>query len=188
MRKCAIIIDNRDTPQIRETIDQHVAYLPDFDLKWYKDYDIKTPYDYNHILTDYSFWASLEYDKVLIFQHDSMILRELDEDFYNYSYIGAPWRKEAPWARKDRAGGNGGISLRDVKEHVKLLSHTHYNSGMGNEDVFFTHNLPNVAPYEVCARFGVETEYKLGTCTYHAIEKHLTGEECFQIKKQYEKD
>jgi hypothetical protein len=161
-------------------------YLPDWDLKHISDRPIKRGSDYNRILTDYQFWADLEYDKVLLFQHDSMILRSLDESMLNYSYVGAPWKANVPWARKDRAGGNGGISIRDVHEHRKLLSHTRYNESRdGNEDVFFTHNLPNVAPYEICSKFGVETEYKLGTCTYHAIEKHLTGDQCYQIKTQY---
>ena len=187
MRKCAIIIDDIRSRELDATIDKHMAFLPGWDLKHINSESITNGHDYNKILTDYQFWAGLPYDKVLIFQHDSMILRPLDEEFLDYSYVGAPWKADAPWARKDRSGGNGGISIRDVKDHIKLLSTRHYNpSRDGNEDVFFTHNLPNVAPYEICSKFGVETEFKLGTFSYHAIEKYLTGDECYQIKTQYQ--
>ncbi|MFY0653309.1 MAG: hypothetical protein JXQ96_14800 [Cyclobacteriaceae bacterium] len=185
MRKCAVIIDNRDTVDLRETIKLHKVFLPDWDLKHYSNYHINNGNDYNKILTDYQFWANLDYDKVLIFQHDSMLLKEIPENMLNYSYVGAPWFKSAPWAREDRSGGNGGLSIRDVNAHKLYLSKNRYDSRFGNEDVFFTHNLPNVAPYEVCSKFSVETEFKLGTVGYHAIDKHLTPNECKQIKTQY---
>lgn len=184
---CAIIIDNRPSKELDNIIDAHMEHLEGWDLKYYKDFAIFNAEDYNRILTDYQFWVlHQEYEKVLIFQHDSMILRPFDKEMFNYSYVGAPWMADAPWARADRAGGNGGISLRDVKEHIKLLSIKHWTPREGNEDVWFTKNLPNVAPYEICSKFGVETEFKLGTCTYHAIDKHLTKKECSQIRKQYE--
>jgi hypothetical protein len=184
---CAIIIDNRPSKELDLIIDKHMSFLDGWDLKHYKDFIVNTADDYNKILTDYQFWVMHQkYDKVLIFQHDSMILRPFDKEMYKYSYVGAPWKADAPWARPDRAGGNGGISIRDVNDHIKLLSVKHYSSREGNEDVFFTHNLPDVAPYEICGKFGVETEFKLGTCTYHAIDKHLTPEQCNQIKTQYE--
>ena len=78
-------------------------------LKHFSHYHINDGNDYNKILTDYQFWANLDYDKVLIFQHDSMLLKEIPENMLNYSYVGAPWFDGAPWAREDRAGGNGGI-------------------------------------------------------------------------------
>jgi hypothetical protein len=164
-----------------------MSFLPDWDMKHFSHYKISNGSDYNRILTHREFWDSLPYDKVLIFQHDSMILRPLEKEFMDYSYVGAPWKADANWNTTDRRGGNGGISLRDVKEHVKLLSTMSYNESKdGNEDVWYSHNLPNVAPYEICVKFGVETEFKLDTCTYHAIESHLTPDQCNQIKNQYE--
>ena len=185
MRKGAVIIDNRPSNQLSKVIDDHMKFLPDWELKYISDIPIRTAQDYNEILTDVKFWESLPYDKVLIFQHDSMILRPFDDYFLEYSYIGAPWKKNAPWNTLDRRGGNGGISLRDVKAHIELLKKVKYHSSMGNEDVFFSHKLDNVAPYEVCSKFGVETEYNLGTFSYHAIDKHLTGDQCYKIKTQY---
>ena len=185
MKKCAVIIDNRKSINLEETIKLHMAFLPDWDLKHFSHYHINDGNDYNLILTDYQFWANLDYDKVLIFQHDSMLLKEIPENMLNYSYVGAPWKASAPWAREDRSGGNGGLSIRDVNAHKMLLSTRHWNNKEGNEDVFFSHHLKNVAPYEVCSKFSVETEFKLGTVGYHAIDKYLSEDECKQIKTQY---
>ena len=183
---CAVIIDNRPSKELDKVIDKHMDFLPGWDLKKFHDYKIDNGNDYNLILTDYQFWANLNYDKVLIFQHDSMLLRGLDENMLDYSYIGAPWKASAPWARVDRAGGNGGLSIRDVNAHRTFLRRNHYDARFGNEDVWFTHNLENVAPYEICSKFSVETEFKLGTVGYHQIEAHLKLDECNQIKTQYE--
>jgi hypothetical protein len=187
MSKVAIIIDNRPSKELNDTIDSHMKFLPGWDLLNFNRYDIKNGEDYNKILTSYKFWANLKYDVALVFQHDSMLLKEIPESMLKYDYVGAPWFDGAPWARKDRAGGNGGLSLRSVNAHRMLLSHTHWNNRYGNEDVFFSNKLHNVAPFNVCSKFSVETEFKLGTVGYHAIDKHLTKDECEKIKNQYER-
>jgi hypothetical protein len=189
MKYCAVIIDNRPSKELDVIIQKHMDYLPGWDLKHFSDFIINNGHDYNNILTDRKFWLLLHdegYEKVLIFQHDSEILREGIEDFLDYSYVGSPWLSNAPWARADRAGGNGGISIRDVKDHLLLLDNHTYDARYGNEDVWYTHNLPNVAPYEICSKFGVETEFKLGAMCTHAINKHLTPDQCKQIRTQYE--
>ena len=90
MKKCAIIIDNRPSHELNTVISKHMEYLKGWDLKHISDVKINNANDYNRILTDYTFWADLDYDKVLIFQHDSLLLREGIEDFLQYDYIGAP--------------------------------------------------------------------------------------------------
>ena len=186
MDKCAIIIDNRPSKQLDEIIDRHMDFLPGWDLRKIDNIPISSGHDYNRLLTNPSFWSVLPYDKVLIFQHDSMILKEIPEEFLEYDFVGAPWKSDAPWNTPDRRGGNGGISIRDVEAHKLLLSNYPFQPINGNEDVWYSHNLKNVAPYEICSKFGVETEFKLGTCTYHAIQKHLTNDQCNQIITQYE--
>ncbi len=189
MKNCAVIVDNRPSKQLQNTINAHMDFLEGWDLKHFDDFKIESTNDYSQILKDYKFWLPLlDYDKVLIFQHDSMILRPIEKEMFNYSYVGSPWKSDAKHARQDRAGGNGGIRIRDVKEHIKLIK-KYDDSGLAKywmEDVFFSHNLPNVAPYEICSKFGVETEFKLGTCTYHAIDKCLSSDECHQIRSQYQ--
>ena len=183
--KKAVIVDNRDNGYVRSVIDEHMKYLPGWDLEWIKDVPIQNGHDYNRYLTSFEFWNRFSEDKILIFQHDSRLLKEIPDEFFEYSYVGAPWKQDAPWSRYDRAGGNGGISIRGVKAHKWILTNHWWNSSKGNEDVFYVHRLENVAPYEVCKRFSVETEFQLGTCAWHAIDKHLSLSECIKIKTQY---
>lgn len=186
MKKCAVIIDSRPSKKLDIIIAQHMKHLEGWDLIKIHDVDIKSGHDYNAILTSILFWKSLPYDKVLIFQHDSMMLKPIPDYMLDYDFVGAPWKANAPWNTPDRRGGNGGISIRDVQAHIKFLENNTYNPSKANEDVWYSHNLPNVAPYEVCVKFGVETEFKLGTCTYHQIDSHLTVDQCNQIRTQYE--
>jgi len=181
---CAVIVDNRPVP--KSVIDNHMDHLPGWDLMDISDVEIKNGADYNDIMTNSYFWITLKkYEKVLIFQHDSGILREGIDEFLDYDFVGSPWLESAPWARKDRAGGNGGISIRDVGATLELLNREKYNARYGNEDVWYVHNLGNVAPYEVCVKFGVETEYQLGTFCWHQIDNYLTKEQCNEIRNQY---
>ncbi len=186
MDKCAIIIDNRPSKELDVVIQKHMDHLPGWDMNHIKDVNIRSADDYNRMLTDHLFWDNLDYDKVLIFQHDSMMLKEIPNEMLEFDYVGAPWKADAPWNTPDRRGGNGGISIRDVKSHITLTANQRWTTSKGNEDVWYSHNLPKVAPYEICSKFGVETEFKLDTCTYHAIDKHLTMGECQQIKTQYD--
>ncbi|MDX2001690.1 MAG: hypothetical protein SFW35_04630 [Chitinophagales bacterium] len=54
-----------------------------------------------------------------------------------------------------------------------------------NEDVFFSRYVEKVAPKEVNQRFSCETEFRLGTFGYHAIDEWLSEEECQRIRTQY---
>jgi hypothetical protein len=183
---CAVIVDNRNI-DLTVVIYNHMKYLDGWELSYIKNFSG----DYNHFLTSTLFWNQFQsYERILIFQHDSMILREGVDEFYEWDYVGAPWKANAPWARPDRKGGNGGLSLRNPKKSLNLLLKLPYKSSYGNEDVYFSKYLDQVdgvvAPYEVCKRFSVETEYQLGTFGYHAIEKHLSTVEVEQIKNQYD--
>lgn len=187
MKKAAIIIENRNIKGLDKIIENHMKFLPGWELIQLKKVCIKSRNDYNRLLTNYLFWAEFaEFKKVLIFQHDSEIFKPLDKEFLNYSYVGAPWFKGAKWETKDRRGGNGGLSIRDVESHYKLTKTLYFDANKYiNEDIYFSRNLPDVAPYEVCKKFSVETEFCLGTFGAHAIDKHLTKEQCEQIRNQY---
>ena len=169
----AVFIDNLHDPLKAHR--KHMPFLDGWEFVHINPPFIKSAQDYNNFLTSLTLWKSFKCEWVLIIQHDSGILRKGIEEFLDldHDYYGAPWGKNAPWARKDRAGGNGGISLRKVEPHIRLLEKKKYFPKDGNEDVFFTHNLPNVAPYEVCKRFSVETQFELGTFAYHAIDKYF---------------
>lgn len=202
--KGAVIIETRDIPNLYDIIvDKHMKFLPkDWGLTIFHSnanaHQVKNinankiniqvnnlPTDnYNVILTSDWFWRSLLYDKVLIFQSDSELLREGIEEFLEWDYIGSPWKFQ-------QHGGNGGLSLRNRQIMLDCIEKQPYK-GMsihGNEDVYFS-NLINkttgkIAPLQECYKFACESIFKLGTVGYHAIDKHLTSAECEQIKTQY---
>jgi len=185
MKKAAVIIENRNIKGLDKIIDNHMSFLPDFELIHIKESCINSRQGYNELMTGLNLWTLLlnkSVDKVLIFQHDSEIFKPLDNEFLNYDYVGAPWKIEAPWAVKNRQGGNGGLSIRDVKAHYELTRNFDFNKKYINEDIYFSHLLPNVAPYEVCKKFSVETEFQLNTFGAHAIDRYLTKEQCKQIR------
>jgi hypothetical protein len=137
---------------------------------------------YNSLITDPLFWNQLvRFERVLVFQNDSMILRDGIDEFLEYNYVGAPWKFQ-------HKGGNGGFSLRNPKAMLKLCKEKPYSERFGYEDVYFSNHIENVAPRNVCEKFSVETIFKLGTFAYHAIDNWLTKSECEQIRHQYESD
>ena len=186
----AVIIDNRMSSQeLDACIDRHMPCLPNWQLIVKRPLHLRTGHDYNRIMTSVPFWREMcNYERVLIFQHDSGLLREGIDEFLQWDYVGAPWRVDMNWARADRKGGNGGLSLRNPKKALNLIERRSYDARYGNEDVFFVHHLEEVgakvAPYEVCTRFSVESEFQLDTFGYHAIDQHLSEGECDTIRNQ----
>jgi len=143
--------------------------------------------DYNHILKDKSFWDSIEYEYVLIFQHDSFVLRSGIEDFYGYDYIGAPWF----WAYGDykdkrykdlkdfKNGGNGGFSLRRTQAMIDII-----NSNPPDyeyEDMYFSNALKNDIPLDIKKSFAVESIYSPNPLGVHQIHKYLKEEEIIKL-------
>jgi hypothetical protein len=206
--KTALIVDNRICNELKISIEKHMNFLRGWKLLHIVNKKINTFEDYQFLFLNHNFWESLRLKKVLVFQKDSEILRFGVEDFWSmpYSFIGAPWTKDAPWSTSDRRGGNGGISIRDVDQHVEVLRKNPIEEIMSrykeslirrglkkpigkglSEDVWLSHNLENVATYDVSKKFSVESDFKLGTVCAHAIDRHLTKKECLLIRSQYKK-
>lgn len=202
----AAIVETRINYRLPAIIEQHMRFLPEgteiyifthqsaveFYLKNVrKDAEIRlivnninSLNDYNRLMTSDYFWNLLPNGHCLIFQHDSMMLRSGIEEFFDYDYVGAPWKFQ-------EHGGNGGLSLRRVEVMRQITNELKWNPAMGYEDVFFSNILKdyaigNLAPREVCKKFSCETIFELGTLGMHAIEKYLTTEQVKQIKTQYD--
>lgn len=133
--------------------------------------------DYNKLLTSTSFYDNFLSKFVLIFQTDSIIRRKIDDDFFQYDYVGAPWKENC-----EVCVGNGGFSLRNV-DTMKFISKNCINT-YGNEDVFFSNevykkgfSLPDV---KTAARFSSELTLHPDPCGFHAINK-------FHNRKEVEK-
>jgi hypothetical protein len=203
--KAAVIVETRLLPNLVSIIDQHMRYLdPTWKLIIYGTDENKQTLinhfpnadfyslgqtsaysipQYNALLTSKEFWQSIPYEKILIFQSDSMLLREGIEQFLEYDYCGAPWK----WQLH---GGNGGLSIRTKSIMLEIIKQWRFDKATcGNEDVYFSNRIESaggrLAPREVCEKFACEAIFKLGTLGYHAIEKWLTAEQCNQIKSQY---
>lgn len=135
---------------------------------------------YNALLKSSMFWRSLPYEKVLIFQADSKLLRTGIEEFMEYDYIGAP---------RPTQGANGGLSLRSV-EVMKYICEKGDPPMLGNEDLAFAaamrrHGVGKQAGRDVCTKFSVESIFALGSLGVHNIEKWLSPHQCDAILTQY---
>lgn len=123
-------------------------------------------------------------DFVLIVQFDGLVLcpASWSDIFYEYDYIGAPWRRDMLEIKptnftEDHLVGNGGFSLRSKKlcEFIKNNSSDYIDKDQKilNEDVyicqkkrnFLIKNGFNFAPYKIAKQFSVENyfyDYQLG--------------------------
>jgi len=198
---CAVIVETRDI-DMEYVINKHIPFLPNDttyflftspELKEkYSQYNfnvVETKFEdnsvhcYNMLLTDPSFWSHfLDFDKTLIFQNDSGLLKKGIENFYEYDYIGAPWA-EYPYV------GNGGLSLRNPRIMKEILEKFHWKFDKG-EDVFFSecmleNKIGKLAPVEEAKKFSVETIFELNTLGYHKPWYYLQSIQWQQIKDQY---
>jgi len=185
MKYCAIIVDDR-VNVANNAIKRHRKFIP----KSWEIFHIMPPYeggiyslksakDYNSVLTNPSFWRGCNYDRVLIFQHDSGLLREGIEDFLQWDFIGAPI-KNIPDCM------NGGLSLRNPKVMYDIcVNHPYQGMAIdGNEDIYFCKHIEYKPTKEIAQSFSVETEFALGSLGYHAIDKYLSKQQVNQILNQ----
>ncbi len=174
------LIENH--PLSTKTAIAHAPFLPD-DAILYEEPRLNSIHEYNKHLTSLDFWNQFEEENVLIIQHDSAILRNGIEDYYQYDYIGAPIK----WI--DFPAMNGGFSLRRKSAMINVIKNYHYN-GLENEDMYFCNGLKqlngNLPTFDVAKSFSCETIFNLGSLGYHAIDKYLTSQQINQIKTQYE--
>lgn len=92
---------------------------------------LKTPEFYENF-TDWS--------HVLIYQTDALLLRKIDEIYFTYDYIGAPWISSNQWCKYN--AGNGGFSLRNISSCISACEQNRCKNFItevhrGNEDGFF---------------------------------------------------
>jgi hypothetical protein len=179
----ALIIDNR--PVDKNVFHRHCKFLPeDCPIIHLNKEPINSAHDYNLLMTSLRLWQKLPFEKVLIFQHDSGLLKEGIEQFLEYDFIGAPiYNMEFPRM-------NGGLSLRSRDAMVKIIKDHPYDARIhGNEDIYFCDFLEKdgfkLPTKDVAASFSVETLFSLGSLGWHAIDKYQTPEHCKLILNQY---
>ena len=132
-------------------------YIESLFKQWKNMIFIHKPYDnidrkiYSQLLKQPEFYENFKaWSHVLIYQTDALIFRKIDDIYFNYDYIGAPWKHTNQCAKYN--AGNGGFSLRNVKSCIKYCEN-HRNLlvsqiSPGNEDIFFCSNkLFNYPPF-----------------------------------------
>ena len=128
---------------------------------------------YSDLFLTESFYNYIPTETFLVFQTDSMILKENKENinlFLEYDYVGAPWI----W---NNAVGNGGLSLRKKSKMLEILHSKGYLPNI-NEDIFFSHNIDakinyNVPDYTKAKMFSVETLFYDSPFGVHNCWIHL---------------
>lgn len=138
------------------------------------NYTLTNVIDYTKIMFDINFWKELShFEKVLIFQSDTMIYKYGIEKFIDYDYIGAPWPLEY---NISNGVGNGGLSLRTIpaiiyclenKDKVIIDKYKNYDKdlialkGIHPEDVFYSYAMNQfgfrVASPSIASKFAIET-------------------------------
>lgn len=162
---CAVIVECRQHPWLEHSLRNVAHYLPegwtmlvvhgnenrDFVLQTIEaaqmtgqigthnlDIDNLDRTGYSNLLKRPDFWGLIPTTRTLIFQTDSMLLRDGLEEFYEWDYIGAPWND----FHVPQGVGNGGLSLRTVavmNEIARRFGKASENEEM--EDVFFARML-----------------------------------------------
>ncbi len=187
MKDCTVILVENRPGLSADAIKNHIPFLPkDWRFIHYNESKINSIEAYNILMTSKSFWDNfLYYDRVLIIQHDSALLRKGIEEFLEWDYVGAPWTFQ-------ESGGNGGLSLRNPLVMSNICNNYVYRAALeGNEDIWFSKLVAiegKLAPRSVCSKFSCEAIYQEGTLGIHAIDRYLTLEQCQKIRNQYGKN
>ena len=142
----SIIIENRIVINFEQILKNHIYFLNknNKDVKWglqifhsegnenfirnivdgwenvvltkldIEDLDKKS---HTELFKSLDFWESVEGETILNFQIDSLLLREIPENFLQYNFIGAPWSKP----KEGKFIGNGGLSIRKKSKTIEYL-------------------------------------------------------------------
>jgi hypothetical protein len=192
--KAAVIIEPRKHPLLKQVIYNFMYLLPsDWSLHIFcgsDNYDFVkesilfncnihtlpqsnlTEQDYNNLLTSSSFYTEyFNSEHILIFQTDTILLKDNINDFLHFDIIGAPWSFS-----RDK-GCNGGLSLRKRSKMLEIIQTS--SKCVENEDGFFSftnaHKL-NINPsFENKNKFSVETvihEDPLGMHKPYCFQSH----------------
>uniref|UniRef100_A0A6C0I020 DUF5672 domain-containing protein n=1 Tax=viral metagenome TaxID=1070528 RepID=A0A6C0I020_9ZZZZ len=135
--------------------------------------------EYSNLLCSLNFWdilLKIGCKHSLIFQVDTVLLKDNIDDFLEYHYIGAPWCVK--WLGILEIG-NGGLSLRNVCKMYDIVKNCPRNAitnlgerYLNNEDIYFSFYLKiiegsNIPSIDIAKKFAVETIYHDDTCGLH---------------------
>lgn len=162
------------------------------------DFTIK---EYSTLFYDKSFYDYIPSETFLIFQTDSIILKENKDkinDFLQYDYVGAPWTQTMGILGKIQVG-NGGLSLRKKSKMLELIKYKNiaidnsYDKRWGKyiaEDQFFNgYFVKDVNVYKPSfhksKEFSVESIYYERPFGVHKCWAWLDKNEIIRLKDKY---
>jgi len=122
-------------------------------------FNVEDTDNYNKLLTSSWFWNrihELGFEKILLFQSDSIMLHGNIQPFLRYDYIGAPWdfnsniliKKYRDKGELLEGIGNGGFSLRNVNVMLDIINKCKITESV-NEDVYFSLCLEKMGGYSL---------------------------------------
>lgn len=125
---------------------KNASYIEERYSKWENIILVNTGHEnqdrgsYSGLLKMYSFYKPYEnWSHMLIYQTDALLIQKINDVYFQYDYVGAPWKLDNQCAKY--SAGNGGFSLRNVKSCLKVCEPfkniPHEKMHRGNEDIFF---------------------------------------------------
>jgi len=147
-----------------------------------------------------TFYDNIPTETFLIFQTDSIILKENKDkiyDFMKYDYVGAPWAKTLGIVLGKMEVGNGGLSLRKKSKMVELLQYKErgiVNGGLYGkyiaEDQFFCgYYVPEVNVYKPtfikAMQFSIEAVFSEEPFGVHKLWNGLPDEQLNYLYNKY---
>jgi glycosyltransferase involved in cell wall biosynthesis len=137
------------------------------------------------------FYDKVVTEKVFIFQLDSLLLQPLNNKFWDYDWIGAPWKKGCI------LGGNGGFNIRSISKCEKIAKKYNYNFDNinlstefsdilikedypHNEDTLYCIHLKNqdniaLPSYEESSLFSIEISEEISNHTWKTCNNKIYG-------------
>lgn len=149
------------------------AISNDISTEYFDDDYFDSVKTYNNLMLDKYFYKRFsKYKYMLLYQLDAFVFRDNLLYFCNlgYDYIGAPWLEGQSQYKGEELKtcyvGNGGLSLRNIENSIKLLEleKDYLKEYKLNEDFFFSIcecDSFSVAPIEIALQFSFEKNVKL---------------------------
>ena len=170
---------------------------------------------YNQLLKDADFWQSLDYNKILVFQTDTLLIKPVGLEYFQYDYIGSPWAKnrydshsfpsyshtlnriEATIESRiycnsvpdGLINGNGGLSIRNPKLMAEIcMKHSNESPPDEAEDIFFAKHINSYS--HAIAPPGIVESFCCeteyrGTCGAHAAWRYIDARDCAALYEEH---
>ena len=138
------------------------------------------PVEFCKLFCDENLWKRINSDFVLTTTTTSLLRKKVDDIFFNYSFIGAPWLN----APEDECVGNGGFSLRNIKDMINICKeinfYEEYKKTKILEDTLINRQLrinkKNIPTKNIASQFSVETIFYDNPVGCHAPFRYLNLE------------